>query len=515
MPAHTAFSTNLQVNIRVADFFAVRPVWVALAVTMLLTCLRLGGTVDCDVAWQLWIASRIHAGAHLYRDIIEVNPPLWFWMALPVDSAASYFHLRVESVLVIAIGCGVITALAATDSFLKEIAAPRRTFLLSYAALLLIGLPWVHVGQREQIVLLGTLPYTALIAARRQGRPILPILAFCVGAGAAVGFALKHYFLIVPAALELWLFATSGRDWRWRRPEIYALIALGTLYGLAILIWAREYLTEVVPLVRLAYAMQTNPSLTKLFGPFAIFGLVSLFVTGVGVLLLPRKALPVTSALLVAGSAFAAVYLTQDKGWIYHAIPLLGCASLALAALLAESTQRMRFLRLVAPAMLSIPLFLAANEAMHPTLPSSDLKQAVAGLRSGDAVGFLTAETAVPWAVTLQRRFRNPSRYMGYWMLNAIVTNERLDRPEARLAALGRQITAETVQDFACTPPKRIIVARPRPGEDEFDILPFFLRDPSFAALLSHYRERSRTSFETFELVSPLLPPTGRCRAGI
>ena len=38
-----------------------------------------------DVAWQLWIARRMHAGANLYRDIIETNPPLWFWMALPVD----------------------------------------------------------------------------------------------------------------------------------------------------------------------------------------------------------------------------------------------------------------------------------------------------------------------------------------------------------------------------------------------------------------------------------------------
>ena len=49
----------------------------------------------------------------------------------------------------------------------------------------------------------------------------------------------------------------------------------------------------------------------------------------------------------------------------------------------------------------------------------------------------------------------------------------------------------------------RAVVARPRPGEPGFDILHFFLRDPQFAELLSHYKVRSRTSFETFELVSP------------
>jgi hypothetical protein len=104
---------------------------------------------------------------------------------------------------------------------------------------------------------------------------------------------------------------------------------------------------------------------------------------------------------------------------------------------------------------------------------------------------------------------------MGFWMLNAIVTNERRGSPDLQLSALGRQITAETVKDFTCTPPKRIIVSRPRPGEGGFDILPFFLRDPQFTALLSHYKVRSRTSFETYELASPLPRPTGACRRGI
>ncbi len=43
------------------------------------------GTVDPDVAWQLWIAHQVNHGGRLYRDMVEVNPPLWFWMALPVD----------------------------------------------------------------------------------------------------------------------------------------------------------------------------------------------------------------------------------------------------------------------------------------------------------------------------------------------------------------------------------------------------------------------------------------------
>ena len=86
---------------RLVAAMASRPLGIALAIVALLTAFRVTGTVDSDVAWQLWIAGRIHAGAHLYRDIIEVNPPLWFWMALPIDSIASAFHVRIESILAI------------------------------------------------------------------------------------------------------------------------------------------------------------------------------------------------------------------------------------------------------------------------------------------------------------------------------------------------------------------------------------------------------------------------------
>src|SRR5437868_11088312 len=104
MTAVSALPSNLAAAARrIAVAVAARPLLQALIVTLVITALRASGTVDSDVAWQLWIAGRIHAGANLYRDIIETNPPLWFWMALPVDSMASLLHVRIEAVLVVAI----------------------------------------------------------------------------------------------------------------------------------------------------------------------------------------------------------------------------------------------------------------------------------------------------------------------------------------------------------------------------------------------------------------------------
>lgn len=505
----SAFSASVPqpgVSQRVVGAIASRPLAIALVLTFVVTALRVGGGVDSDVASQLWIAQRIHEGARLYRDIIEVNPPLWFWMALPVDRLATLLHLRAADVLIAGFGLVVALSLAVTERLLRHIEPARRTLFLAYAALILSALPWVHVGQREQIVLIGALPYCALVAARREGRAASPQLAAAIGIGAALGFALKHYFLIVPTLLELWLLAVSGRRWRPLRPETIAIAAVGAGYAAALLI-EQNYLTRIVPLVQLAYGAFGPRSSRFLFNPYVIVCGGLLAFTAAQARLLLNRSSSLAAALFVAAIAFAATYFIQFKGWPYHTIPMLGCASLALAALLAEATSPPRLLRILAPALLVLPLVTSASEAMHETPQNKDALGAVAGLRPGDAVGFLVTDTAIPSTVSMQRGFRNPSRYNGIWMMHAVVDNEAHGNRDPRIAAFGRQVVANTVVDFRCHPPQRIIAERPRPGTQGFDILAYYLRDPDFRKLLSHYQVRSRTSVETYQLASPWAPP--------
>ena len=492
---------------RLTSVVTAQPLLLALLVTALVTAFRLTGSINSDVASQLWIAQRIHGGARLYRDIIEVNPPLWFWMALPIDRLATLLHVPAASVMVAAFGLLVALSLTATERLLRHVAVNSRVLFLAYAALVLAALPWVHVGQREQIVLIGALPYAALIAARREARPVPALLAVCVGIGAALGFALKQYFLVVPAALELWLIAGVGRRWRPLRPETLAVAGVGAAYAAALII-EHDYLTRIVPLVRLAYGQFGPHSMRFLFNPYLVIGAGLLVFTAAHARILLSRSSSVAAALFVTALAFGASYFIQFKGWPYHTLPLLGCASLSLAALLAETASPPRLLRIVAPALLVLPLVASASEATHPTLRNRDALAAVVGLHRGDEVGFLVTDTAIPSMVSLQYGFGNPSRYNGIWMMHAVVGNELKGNRDPRIAAFGRQVVANTVVDFRCTPPKRIIAERPRPGSKHgFDIIAFYARDPQFAELLTHYRARSRTSLETYELVSPWAPP--------
>jgi hypothetical protein len=489
-----------------------RPLLIAILLTALITVLRMRGGIDSDVASQLWIAERIHEGARLYRDIIEVNPPLWFWMAVPIERLAAFVHLPAAELLIAVFGLLIALSLAATERLVRHIDAGRRTIFLAYSSLILAAMPWMHVGQREQIVLIGALPYATLVAARREDRQVPSLLAVAIGIGAALGFALKQYFLIVPAALELWLISGLGRRWRPLRPETLAMVGVGAAYAAALVI-EHDYLTRMVPLVRLAYGAFGPRAVHFLFNPYLAIAAGLLVFTAAHARLLISRSASVSAALFVAALAFGATYFVQFKGWPYHTIPMLGCASLALAALLAETVSAPRLLRILAPAVLVLPLVASESEATHPMPPNQDALAAVAGLKPGDEVGFLVTDTAIPSTVSLQHGFRNPSRYNGIWMMHAVVDNELHGNRNPRIAAFGRQVVANTVVDFLCTPPKRIVAERPRAGQRSFDIIAFYDRDPQFTELLSHYRVRSRTSLETYELAKPWPRPSeASCR---
>ena len=494
----------------VAALLAARPLFGAFLLIGVAVAVRAQGTVDADVAWQLWVGRQLNHGAHLYRDILEVNPPLWFWMAMPVDRLAALLHIRSDHLLIVLLGLAAALSIGATDRLIDDLSSARRGLLLAFASLILIAMPWLEMGQREHIALIGTMPYAALIAARRSGRPVPAGLAIAVGAGAALGFALKHYFLVVPLLLELWLLAAQRRRWRPVRGETIAVAAVGAAYALAMLVVARDYFTVMLPMLLLAYGRTGAKHWIDLFQPAVLTALASIVLLVLNRRFVRSAASGLAAALSVAAMAFTIVYFVQAKGWSYHAVPMLGCASIALAACLAGGVGPPRMMLLTAPALLLAPFAIALQQAQRGPESAPDVMQALRGIRSGETVGFISADPSFGWPTVLERRLRFPLRYYGFWMMQAVVSNEVGGRRDPRLTELGRRVVRDTVANFECTPPRRIIVARPTPAEarrGEFDILAFFLREPQFRRLMVHYRPIGRTSVQSFELQSDLEPP--------
>lgn len=489
---------------RLGEALGAHPLLVALSIVAMAALVRSQGTVDADVAWQLWIGRQLNHGARLYSDILETNPPLWFWMAAVVDRLSSLIHVRADHVLIALVGCAAALSIVATDRLLG--ATPmRKTLFLAYSALILVAMPWVEIGQREHLALIGAFPYAALIAARRGERRVPPGLAAAIGVGTALGFALKHYFLIVPVLLELWLVLAQGRKWRPLRPETIAMASVGVLYAAAIFVAAQDYFRNVVPMLLLAYGATGAKRLIDLFQPAVVTALASILLLLAARRSVRSEASGITAALVVAAVGFAIAYFVQAKGWSYHAVPMLGCGAIALAAVVIFVAGPSRLIIFMAPALLFLPFWIAVQHAERVPESTHDVALAVSGLRPGETVGFISPDPSFGWPAVLERGLRFPLRYNGFWMMQAVVTNERHGGKDPRLTKLGRAIVRQTVADFECTPPRRIVIARPsdeaaRAGE--FDILAFFLRDPQFRLLLAHYRPVERTSVEVFQQVT-------------
>src|SRR5690242_6137582 len=54
---------------------------------------ELGNTAPPDMAFLLYAAGRLLDGATLYRDVVEINPPLVIWLNVPIESLARATHL--------------------------------------------------------------------------------------------------------------------------------------------------------------------------------------------------------------------------------------------------------------------------------------------------------------------------------------------------------------------------------------------------------------------------------------
>lgn len=496
-----------------------RPRTVLTLVTIVLTTVLLvvvARPLSPDVSGQLWIAAQLRHGARLYLDISEINPPLWFWLALPVDAVADLLGARPEDVLIVALGCGSLLSLLATNCLIETFPAATRIRFLCYGAVALVFMALRDVGQREQMALIGALPYVALIAARRDEREVPSWLGLAVGGGAALGFALKHYFVAVPLVLELWLLLRLRRRWRPLRPELLVLAAGAASYVGAIMMVTPEYLRISVPELLLAYGSTGARSLGHMIRPAQPVWLLVLCAIVAQRAHMRCRLSSLATGLLLAALGFFAAWLIQHKGWPYQSIATTGCLALAMAATLAEGAGRPRP---IAVAALLAPMVLALAPTQWVPTADTDIAPALDGLRRGDVVAIVSEEGRTAWPATTGRGLRFSGRRGAFWGLAAVTANE-LGAHDPRIAAFGRKMVRDAVIDYRCLPPQRLIFAPGRASKTVTSAsenpLGYFMRDAAFVDLLGHYRRMDLPgNFDAFALTRPFdALPAAICRHG-
>ena len=417
-----------------------------------------------DAIWQMWIGRELWHGAEFGKDVIEVNPPLWFWIAAPIAGLGELLGIAPRYLVV---------SLMVTAMGLSLYLIPNRYRPPALAAFALLAL--VDFGQREHFALISSAPYAFLIAQRaRAAQPKHPLM---IGFFAALGFALKPYFVIVPVALEL----LAWRAPRFR-PETLALIGSAILYTASVLIFAPAYVTDVIPMVRAYYPyFQSNLGYWT-FDAALLFGVVG---AAAGL----RKGSAESRVLALSALAFLPAVILQAKGWSYQTIPVRGFLFLAVVAeLMRERKNPFADATLVGAALLTFcPVGLYSNSRAPYT--NEHLKS----LNPGTTITALTTNPSMVWPMIEDHHLQWTSRQFCLWQASA--ANENKDY----LPALRRIVAQELAQK-----PHIILVDR----------RPFIARTITEAippGALSGYRLRRRTSgfLDSYERIATTAAPPG------
>ena len=450
--------------------------------------------VTHDVVWQFWIARQMLHGAKLYVDILEINPPMWFWSALPFEALSELTNIPAKHMAVIVVfglvagSVGLLSRLWPTNRPTERAAG----LLLACACLIIV--PLADFGQREHLALIGALPYIVLTARRGEGRLTHPALAMLTGLIAAYGFSLKHYFVAVPVLLELWLAFRCRREWRPVRPETVTLAIVALLYAVALWYFAPGFFTNILPMIRLAYdgyAVPLDTQLTRLWVFVWALGAIS-------IVLAHRRLTPITQLTALAALAFIFSYFAQQKGWRYHALSASGCLAFATGLTVflrhGEKKSPLRNAGLLLACALLISFGLAAGPYSNKREEAAAL--AMAQAKPGDSVAVLSVNATIMWPTLDDAGLVWPLRHFAYWMIPSIATTEAKFGPAnipADMLELEQQIQQDTATDLWCRPPKLLVVddvtKSPSLRGVDFDILKFMRRNSAFDDLMHYYQK--------------------------
>ncbi len=457
-----------------------------------------------DEAWVLESAGRLLEGGRFGSDVIDVNPPLVWWIGAMPAWVARQIGMRADVVATAFTTLMAVFSFFAVDRLIDKSLAPHNPVLLLTIALLVLFTPGYDFGQREHWAVLLTLPYVAACSLRIDEVKLSTIGGIGVGIAAALGFCLKPYFLLIPVALEILVLLRTRRPFLCFRPETITVALTGLAYAVLIVVLAPDYLKRVVPNAMLGYWTYSG-SLVRVLHAAVLLVIPSVAAAAIGRSTSNFTRTPaLAQCFAVAGLAGLAAALMQMKAWPYHF--LLGVLFLELyaAVLLLAGTPRggadkiryAGFAFLIAVGVLN-----SATEIIH-RFDDRGTEGRVAELAAvfranagpNKAVfGFITSPRDVlPAAVASQTKWAAP--FCCVYLLPAALRADEAPatKRDAIRDAAREQVETALAAIRAEQPGVIVVDAADRMlafGDRKFDYIGWLEAHTDFADILRHYHE--------------------------
>lgn len=463
--------------------------------------IRLRSDLIYDAAWFLYVAQGLLDGGELYRDFVEVNPPLAIWLTVPVVILS-----RVTGLAPVETFYGMFFATTAVSLLLvrRYLAmirgvpdwAPGLVLVLLAAAFLFI--PGRSFGQREHLLVLLFMPWFVLRFARSQGTQISATESILVGLLAAVAICLKPHAVLAPLAVEALLLLRSRNLRAVFAPENLAAAIFVVIYGFAVVIWCPRFLSEMVGFGIAAYIPYYGTDAASILKRSTQSVSVLVFA-----LVLQRMAngpmRELSGLALVATAGFLASYFLQAKGYFYQIMPvqIFGAAGgiFALAGVFGGNNADEPKKSLRVPALVAFILVLLSLMPQTYRNRATVFTAAISQYRPGAKSVFIAStnvHNGFPLAV--RENLIWGSRFPALWLI-PYVSYRWHDGPLPDDPIIAYALDA-TVTDLQTLRPEVVFINQSTSQDyirnGTFDYLKFMSQDPKFAAIWSNYELRGQ-----------------------
>ncbi len=488
--------------------------------------------INHDTAVLLYIAKVWMGGGKLYVDAIDMNTPLVFVLHLLPEALAKLTGLQGATMLVACLGVGIAASFIACRRVLSGSLDPAHATSDALLPLLLLFLLIVYpnntFGQREHIMLVLAMPYLLIASGRAQGETLSFRLRLFSGLAAGLGFAIKPYFIAIPALVELYVLSrTVGRKGKtgWRHalsdPAPWAMLGIGVAHALFAVFVTPEYFSIALPIASEFYSEVSSWSWTDLalnqhVGPptFALplLGIPAWFVL--------RSDLARVIWLAGIGGLFSAY--AQGKGWPYQVMPAQVFTMLLAGVIIAHVMDHQIWPKRApgsspeadlgrnaksAPRLFAAALMLLVfyQEGLHARpffkqqeYAGSELPKMLHILKQeayNGRVLVLSPGIYPHFPLLNYANMRMTMRFESMWVLQGAYAQcdefAPLYNPPEAMSRAEAFVFRSVAEDFYKKKPSLLIVDKvagiPRCQGDTFDYLEYFLRNPLFAKRYEDY----------------------------
>ncbi|WP_170605559.1 GtrA family protein [Ruegeria arenilitoris] len=458
--------------------------------------------INHDTAWYLVATRNWLSGAQLYVDIVEVNPPLNFYLTVPVVFLAEWLSMSETNAQYLTLSILMAFSLVWVWNLLQQYSELDwgRQFLMLIAAAVAMAVPAVSSsGQREHLMVIFTMPYLfghIVMQGAGTGKESVGRAAF-----AAIGICIKPHFVLIPIALTI----TEMFLKRSLKPGVSAsnvtLFAIGGVYLVAAATLHPEYFTEILPIATSVYGAYRFNDATVIRLVVPAIPLLFLAASVLAVLYGRGRMAALPFAAVLAGCV---IYFVQWTGFGYQAVPIHAFAIVGFMWLILQAR-----LNWLLASVSALGLVACVSLAFQKGFYRNDLTESFLSILSAETpeprIMVFSSSLAPSFPLVLEADAVWTSRYPALWLVPGAANGLRVENCEAnseRCAKLNKiqsRTRTEIVDDFVGNSPNFLVFDNTPPFVFQpFNFIEFLEKDQRFTEAMNRYVVIEQDSRFTF-----------------